>query len=206
MKLLVKTLTFIALISTLVFFTGCASIVSGSRQKISFKSNPEGALVKFNGEVIGNTPITTNLSRKLQGPIVSFEKAGYKKETFQLKNGINGWYWGNIIIGGYFGSTTDSMTGAVNSYSPDKFDVTLTPIDPNQATGPAETRAYVMANYKYLFDELNTKRGPYLSGLFTLMKVGPEKQAEYTQTIKKLADANSDIAEFADKVAALTPQ
>jgi hypothetical protein len=38
------------------------------------------------------------------------------------------------------------------------------------------------------------------------MKVAPEKQDEYTQTIKKLASVNTDIAEFADKVAALTPQ
>ena len=65
---------------------------------------------------------------------------------------MDGWFWGNIIIGGLFGSTTDAVSGAVNKYSPDQYFVTLTPegnergvLDLSQ-----EVQKYVVLNYDEL--------------------------------------------------------
>ena len=47
----------------------------------------------------------------------------------------NPWFWGNILFGGVFGSTTDGLSGSVHEYSPSQFFITLVPM-----TGsPAET-------------------------------------------------------------------
>ena len=45
---------------------------------------------------------------------IHFEKEGFKKTTFTLTAGINGWYWGNFAIGGALGFLIiDPATGAL---------------------------------------------------------------------------------------------
>ena len=190
----------------LVLFTGCASIISGRHQEVTFKSSPDEATVTIDGRTIGKTPISTQIDRKSGVQIVTIEKKGYKPESVQLKSTVNGWLFGNLLLGGLFGSTTDSVTGAAFAYSQDQFFITLNPLEAAALPADTEVVKYVVTNYKSITEELNTKPDQYLKALFTLLKVKPEQEAEYTQKIKTLADENKDIVGFADKVAALTPQ
>lgn len=192
--------------TALLLFTGCASIISGRHQAVTFTSNPDDAVVTIDGKQIGKTPITAQLERKGGAQVVTLEKPGYKTVTFQLKATVNGWFFGNLIFGGLFGSSTDSSTGAMNAYSQDMFNFTLNPIGASTLPASTEVKTFVITNYKSITEELNTKPNQYLKALFTLMKVKPEQEADYTQKIKALADENKDIVAFADKVAALTPQ
>ena len=43
---------------------------------------------------------------------------------------MNPWFFGNIVIGGLLGSTTDGVSGAINEFSPDQYFVTLSPNTP----------------------------------------------------------------------------
>src|SRR5947209_8372722 len=95
--------------------TGCASIMHGGHQELTFNSNPDGATVTVGGRVIGKTPITTSL-KKEPGQTLEFSKDGYKPLTMRLETSLDSWFWGNIVLGGFFGSTTDGISGAAHQY------------------------------------------------------------------------------------------
>ena len=50
--------------SSLFLLTSCATIISGSKQKVSFKSTPAEASIFINEVEIGKTPIEKKLERK----------------------------------------------------------------------------------------------------------------------------------------------
>jgi len=80
-----------ALVVVGLLVTGCASILKGSDQKVSFNSEPSDAKVvvtdvRQGKEVqVGSTPFTTTLKRgagyfKKAKYNVTFEKSGYQKD------------------------------------------------------------------------------------------------------------------------------
>ena len=103
-------LTFLS-VAICICLGGCASIISGKSQEVSFDSQPDGVTVDVNGKVLGKTPFTVTIARKSDQSI-TFTKDGYKPTTMRLETSINGWFWGNIVIGGLLGSTTDGLSGA----------------------------------------------------------------------------------------------
>ena len=72
------------------------------------------------GRVIGKTPITLQLDKK-KDQSVSFTLEGYKTQTRNLETSIDGFFWGNIVLGGFIGSTTDAITGGMHEYSPNQY-------------------------------------------------------------------------------------
>jgi hypothetical protein len=126
-------LVFVALVAT-----GCASIVKGADQKVSFTSEPSDAKVVINDvrqgkEVeIGSTPFTTTLKRgagyfKKARYNVIFEKPGYQTEAIVLEGTPGGWYiGGNLLFGGGMGwLIVDPATGAMWTLEPQDVSVTL---------------------------------------------------------------------------------
>lgn len=121
-----RVLSFTALLGCALSLSACASIVSGGHQSVTLNSNPEGATVAVDGNTIGKTPMTTFLKKK-PGQNVMFTLDGYMPITTQLQTGVNPWFFGNIIIGGLIGSSTDALSGAIYQYSPSQYLVTLQP-------------------------------------------------------------------------------
>ena len=105
------------IVASLTLISGCATIVSGKTQAVTFQSVPDGADVVVNGELKGKTPITFPLKRS-DGNVLEIRKAGYKTHKGVLQTDLNGMFWGNILFGGLFGSTTDSATGSSREYAP----------------------------------------------------------------------------------------
>jgi hypothetical protein len=58
---------------------------------------------------------------------VTVRKDGFKERTVQLATEVEGSFWGNIIIGGLPGSSTDYGTGAMYKYAPNVIQVDLEP-------------------------------------------------------------------------------
>jgi len=191
--------------------TGCASIVKGRHQEVSFQSTPDNAVVTIDGRIIGKTPLTVVLAKK-SGQVVIFEKEGYKPLTFSLETRTSGWFWGNLVIGGLVGSTTDSMTGAVYEYSPSQYMVTLQPIKDNSVSaGPAKEREqkvkeFIIVAYTNIRTDLNSGSGPYITSLLSLLKVPAENSDDAAKAIKLLASNYPNILEFADEVIRLFPE
>ena len=51
----------LVMLSAIVIFTGCATVISGTSQEITFESSPSGATVYLDGERYGVTPFTLSL-------------------------------------------------------------------------------------------------------------------------------------------------
>lgn len=153
--------------------TGCATIVSGTTQTITFNSSPPGAEVKIDGAVVGVTPVTTEVSRKARG-VVEISKEGHKPQHMQLSKKLNPMFFGNFLAGGSFGSTTDGTSGAIHEYKQDAFYATLESsrlADPALASGTDRTnavRTFVLVNFTSLRREAASGGGEFVQALNTL--------------------------------------
>lgn len=118
------------IITSTVLIVGCATIFKGSDQPVNISSSPSAAkvVIKTTGgfQVFdGVTPTVVKLSKKNEY-IVTLTLDGYKEATVSImKDGIEGWFWGNILCGGIIGMIIDLTNGAVNKLSPDQISVSL---------------------------------------------------------------------------------
>ena len=119
-----RLLRFLFVIITCAFLSSCASIVSKTNWPVSIDSKPEGVHVsiinKRGNEVFtGKTPFVTKLKSgsgffTKESYTVVMTYNGIEKRTINLECSINGWYFGNLIIGGLIGMLiVDPATGAM---------------------------------------------------------------------------------------------
>jgi len=120
----VKKLLKAIAVGGLAFLTGCASIMTGSTQAISFNSSPPGASIVVDGADMGKTPATLNLKRN-KGYAVSIQLEGYETQAINLDRSVNGWVWGNILLGGLIGLVVDASTGAMYKLTPEQVSATM---------------------------------------------------------------------------------
>jgi hypothetical protein len=112
------------LIATTILFSSCASIVSKSSYPITINSAPSQANIvikdKKGIEIFsGQTPTTLKLKAgsgffgkaRYQ---VTFTKDGYESRTVPVEFKLDGWYFGNLLLGGVLGMLIiDPATGAM---------------------------------------------------------------------------------------------
>jgi uncharacterized protein YceK len=120
-----KKTFFISALAISLLLPSCASIVSGSQQKIEFNSTPAGAIVWVDGANLGVTPITTKLERIKKNQKVKIELQGYKPYEMTLTRKTNGWVWGNIVFGGIIGLIIDASSGALYRLTPEQVNAQL---------------------------------------------------------------------------------
>jgi hypothetical protein len=113
--------------------SGCATIVSGPTKTIGVASIPAGAQVSINDKLRGQTPLVTSVSRR-RNHTVRIEKPGYQPVETKLTRHVNGWIFGNLLIGGIPGTAIDAATGAIFEVEPDRIFATLEP----QGQSPVE--------------------------------------------------------------------
>lgn len=116
---------FIALSLVAASLSGCATIMHGSSQPVGISSNPTGAQVFVDNQVMGVTPVTATLSRK-DHHTVRVEMPGYAPYEMKLTRGMSGWVWGNLIFGGIPGLAIDAITGGLYKLTPDEVNASLT--------------------------------------------------------------------------------
>jgi hypothetical protein len=107
-----------------LFSGSCATIVSKSAYPLHLNSEPRKATVTVTdrkGKEVykGLTPAVVNLKSGagfFQKAIytITFNKEGFKEHTVEISATLNGWYFGNIILGGFIGLLiVDPATGAM---------------------------------------------------------------------------------------------
>ncbi len=135
MKKAVISLTIFA-IAAPFFFSSCATIVGKSSYPVSINSNPSGATVsitdKKGKEVYkGSSPATVTLKSgagffskaEYQVKISSY---GYAEQVIPINYKLNGWYFGNLLIGGVLGMLiVDPATGAMWKLDTPPINITL---------------------------------------------------------------------------------
>ena len=103
---------------TVFLVTGCATVINGTKQKVSIASQPPGATVVVDHVPEGKTPLRVKLKRK-QTHLVRLERDGYKPYEVMLGRDTSDWVWGNIFVCcGLIGMGVDAMTGAFYTLEP----------------------------------------------------------------------------------------
>jgi hypothetical protein len=134
-----------------MFSTGCATILDGGgKQNLSIRTTPTDATVSIfdyshkDHKLISKnqTPAIVSLSTGsgFFAPAkyhVVIEKTGYKTHELDVKTGVRGWYFGNILFGGLIGMViVDPMTGAMYKFTPETYDQQLASV---QASNNSDT-------------------------------------------------------------------
>lgn len=122
-----------------LLLTGCATIVSGTTDKVSVDSVPSGVPFTIQNKeghtvVQGVTPTQVYLKRGdgyFMDEVykVNYSLKGYYPQTGVITASLNPWYFGNLLFGGIIvgGVIVDPLTGAMWSF-PSKADTVLFPI------------------------------------------------------------------------------
>ena len=133
-----KAICILLCVSMLVL-PGCATMLSGSTQSVSFSSSPSGATVMHNGRALGQTPLQVNIDRG-EGGNVTFAMEGYSTASVPMQESVNwttGW---NLFTFWILGFIVDAVSGSLWKYSPDSYHGMLTPAAPRYAGGRGEYR------------------------------------------------------------------
>lgn len=114
-------------------FAGCATISNQPSQKVAITtSDGKPAIATINsGMLINeekvNLPAQVKISRAKGATIEIRAEDNPCYETTRLvvasEHKTSGWFWGNIILGGIIGSTTDAATGSMWVYTNPNFNV-----------------------------------------------------------------------------------
>ena len=152
------------ILSILILTSSCATIMTGKTQEVTFDSEPQGAEVTVNGRVIGKTPTTIQLDKKTDQS-VSFKLEGYKTQTRTLETKVSAWFMGNIVLGGFIGSTTDGITGGMHEYSPNQYYITLSKYNNVSTTifgsDKAKVKEFIVVSYSSLKVDLSRGKGDH---------------------------------------------
>jgi len=185
---------------------GCASIIEGKTQAVTFNSEPSGAQVIINGMPMGVTPATITLKKnEYDNANVVFKKEGHQDQQANLNTKVTGWFWGNIISGGLLGSATDAISGAMWEYSPDRHFVTLRPLKASvgeMARFDYENRVriFLLFSHEQLIADLAKGGGESLTSLCALLDLNKTKQEAAILELTRLAAVVKDTPAFAEAV------
>lgn len=120
MKSLVAVFVFVFL----ALFSGCATVINGTTQRIDVDSVPQGAVVYVDGSQYGTTPAVLSLSRNSEHT-VRIAKEGYGSREVRVTKKFNTTTSGNFFIGGLIGVAVDAGSGAMYDLEPKWINVSL---------------------------------------------------------------------------------
>ncbi len=133
----------------ITMFSSCASIVSKSSYPVSFSSDPVGTTISVtNREHVeifkGVTPCAVKLKAgskffSREQYAIKFLRPGFDDRIVPINFKVNGWYFGNILLGGVIGMLiVDPATGAMWRIEQDDFYQKYSDADKRvEATQPA---------------------------------------------------------------------
>jgi len=83
----------------LLLSTGCATIAQGRTQQTAIRSQPAGARIFIDNDLVGITPARIILRRREAHLVLRLEKEGYELEDVVLKRSVSGWIYADIAWG-----------------------------------------------------------------------------------------------------------
>jgi len=120
---------------------------------------------------------------------------------------LDGWFWGNIVLGGFIGSTTDGISGAYHQYEQSQYMVTLVPVSTDRMNQfnalPEENKIkdYIVTFYSEIMREVKSKSpGEKLKTLFGMLNVEEKEFEGATKKMDSLSQLYTDAPVFADHV------
>ncbi len=100
--------SFIAVLSFTL--SSCATLFKGSTENVNFSSEPYGAKVYVNGDLLGTTPFALKLKSN-KTYTIKFEKNGYLNKTVMLNSSVGTGWVVLDVLGGLIPVIIDAATG-----------------------------------------------------------------------------------------------
>ena len=113
------------LLIALFLMTGCATIFTGTKDRIAFSSTPSGATIYKDGVEICTTPCNYRIKRSINDTEVEFKLDGYETRLITLDKEFN--LVSIINLGNLLGWSIDALSGAVMKYDRKSYDLKLSP-------------------------------------------------------------------------------
>lgn len=124
-----KVFNFFIVSSLLFGVMSCASIIHGKSQDVFISSQPKGAKILVDDKDYGVTPKTLGLPRmgRMEGEPstkkeykITITLDGYMPHETILQRKVDGWFFGNLLIGGVIGIVVDAVTGSMYKLTPNQ--------------------------------------------------------------------------------------
>jgi hypothetical protein len=133
----------IVLLALSLQISGCATVVNGKTQEVTFSSDPLGATVFVDGLNVGTTPTAANLTRT-ESHAVRIEKPGFVPYEMTTVTIENGWTVANAVPAAVFPPLfllilpADAYLGGGNAIRPTDVSAQLIPgvSNPKASNGP----------------------------------------------------------------------
>jgi hypothetical protein len=143
MKVFIRLGVFTALI--VLAFSSCATIVAGGSPKITIDGDRnEPVTIITEKQIYENVELPTQVKvnrHKIDGQRVQIKSENYNYRDIYLDKAINGWTFGNILIGGLIGWGVDLGTNCVSKPSKKVYYIEGTPKAPKAPQAPAASVA-----------------------------------------------------------------
>lgn len=174
-----------------LLFSGCASLIHGPTQMVVITSQPTGANVSVNGRHVGTTPYVTELRRSgvktesgFADHVIGITREGYMPFMTEIDRRFDGWFLGNILLGGLIGMAIDAANGSMYVLDPSGINGRLMISD----------TAYVRSIYNNVEDQPESyKRIVIEHSYFTKMKDGVKVVSSDGQEFMLKREENLDI-------------
>ena len=106
-----------------LLMTSCATIFTGTKDRITFNSTPAGATIYKDGVEQCKTPCTLHVKRSLNDTEIEYKLDGYETRLIKLDKEFN--IISVINLGNLLGWGVDALSGAVMKYDKKVYDITL---------------------------------------------------------------------------------
>jgi uncharacterized protein YceK len=121
-----KKFILVLLALSFTFYSGCATIFSGSNSDITFNSEPQGAKLLINGANHGTTPVTVKLKKGVDYAI-EFMKEGFENKSMRVSYGLGAHWLILDILSGLIGVIVDASTGNWNEFDMSEYKAVMVP-------------------------------------------------------------------------------
>ena len=111
------------LFAVVIFFSSCATLFTGTSDRIWFDSNPQGARVIINGIEVCRTPCDTRVRRSISGQDVEIRLDGYMTRIITLDQAFN--VVSVLNFGNVIGWGIDVLTGSIMRYDRRQYNIEL---------------------------------------------------------------------------------
>lgn len=121
----------LAIVAVTALASGCATVTKGTTQAITLHTDPDGAACDVGRESktfasLGTTPGQVSVDKAWGAIDIACRKAGHQSTELRVESEVQGWTFGNILIGGLIGFAVDAASGAMRQY-PQFITLTLVP-------------------------------------------------------------------------------
>ena len=112
------------IIFIVVSIGGCATIVNPNYVQVPVTTEPPGATIKVAGREY-TSPASVYCPRGAGDFTMTIAKDGFNPVSIILEESLDGWMWGNLLLGGLIGLIVDLISGDGYDLEPETVHINL---------------------------------------------------------------------------------